>query len=252
MSEQNEQNVVTPDLIGGLPDDMKDQLKQDLAEVTLDDDDDDGSPSMSWGSRIKGFLETGYRSMTAVAMEMITGPTAKAFGGMVAEVGVQEAEAKAARILKEHFWLLIDKMFKESENKVVKYLFYSSTGRVITLTAIAFPLSALLHMQAMRFKELAEEEDGDKGDEVCAKLCLILSRVLIRMATDEGVRALDIDNKVRKCLNWVVKVMSDEGVNPKALLGSADKEYNNLGKTGKSKLFMDPLSGYNAKKKKRR
>ena len=258
MPEQMQQPMEEKlDLLKGLPTDMQRRLQEDLAEVTLEDGSDDGehTTSSSWGSRVKSFLESGYRSMTSVAMEMITGPTAKQFGTMVAEVGVQEAEAKAARILKEHFWVLIDRMFHESESKICKYLFYTPTGRVITITAIAFPLSALLHMQAMRFKELAEDEDlGDRGDEVCAKLCLVLSRVLVRMATDEGVRALDLDNKVRKGLNWVVKIMSDEGVNPTALLGSTDKEYKQLGTTSKgtSKLFCDPAQGYNAKKKKRR
>lgn len=259
MSEQNEQQQQPmlglpsgqTDLLSGLPEDMQQKLHDDLADVTFDGEDGE-APNTSWGQRIKSFLESGYRGMTSVAMEMITGPTAKAFGGMIVEVGVQEAEARAANILKENFWLLIERTFKDSENKVVKYLFFTPGGRVITITAIAFPLSAVLHMQALRFKEQADEYD-DNSSEICAKLCLVLSRVLVRMATQEGVRALDIDNRFRKGLNWVVEMMAKEGVDTKALLASTDKEYSSLDKGKKpSVLFPTQAQGYNAKKKKRR
>lgn len=258
MNEQNEQQQPMPalpegqtDLLSSLPEDMQKQLQEDLADVTFDGEDGEAS-STSWGQRVKNLLDKGYRGMTSVAMEMITGPTAKSFGGMVVEIGVQEAEAKAANILKEHFWALIERAFAGSENRFVKYLFFTPSGRVITIVAIAFPLSAALQYQALRFKEQADEYD-DNNSEVCAKLCLLLSRVLVRMATQEGVRALDIDNKVRQGLQWVVKMMASEGVDTKALLASTDKDYKDLNKGKKTAgIFTDPAQGYNAKKKKRR
>lgn len=223
-------------LLNGLSEEARKKLEDDLAGISLET----GESRESLGNKLKRYLNQGYKGLTSVVMGSISGPTACSVGRMVKQVGIEEAEARVANILKTHLWELMERTFKDNNNRLVRYLFFSKTGRVITLAAIAFPLTAALHVQASRFKE-AE-------DETCAKLCIILSRVLTRMAMEEGVRALDIDNRVRQGLNWVVGLLAKEGVNPNTLLGSAEKEYDSLGDT-KSVLFRN--TGYNDKRKKK-
>lgn len=224
-------------LLSGLDEKAREKLENDLADISLET----GESRESLGGKLKKFLNTGYKGLTSVVMSSMTGPTACSVGRMIKQVGIEEAESRMAVILKTHLWELMERTFKDNNSRLVRYLFFSKTGRVIVLAAIAFPLTAALHVQAARFKE-AE-------DETCAKLCIILSRVLTRMAMEEGVRALDIDNRVRKGLNWVVGLLAKEGVNPDTLLGSADKEYKSLGGSGSSLLSRNV--GYNDKGKKK-
>lgn len=253
MSEtQVNPNVIDPETItmDNLDPSLRAKMEEDLKRVA----EEEQVSVPSFMEKVKGFMYSASSGMKSTVMAAVESPAMRNFGNTVKNVGLQEAEDRLAGILKDQFWLLCENFFSpyKDSSKLVNYFFFTNTGRLVTLAVVSFPTSAFLHMQAERFKE--------QDDETSAKLCIVLSRILIRMATQEGIRALDIDNKVRMGLNWMLGAIKKEGINPAMLLDSEDADLSELDKlkeqqAKRAKVTPPPLfparnNGYNKGKRK--
>lgn len=251
MSETMNPEVVNPEEITmeNIDPRLRAKMEEDLSKLA----EEEQTSMPSFMDKVKGFLNSASSGMKATVMTAVESPAMRNFGNTVKQVGIQEAEARLANIIKDQFFSVCENFFGkyQASSKLVNYLFFTKTGRLVTLAVISFPTSAFLHVQAERFRE--------QDDETCAKLCMVLSRVLIRMATEEGVRALDIDNKVRMGLNWMLGVIQKEGINPATLLDSEDANLSELDKLKEQQakraaatpppLFPPRTTGYNKSKK---
>lgn len=252
MSETMNPEVMNPEEITmeNLDPRLRAKMDEDLSRMA----EEEQIPMPTFMDKMKGFLNSASSGMKATVMAAVESPAMRNFGNTVKQVGIQEAEARLATIIKDQFFLVCENFFGkyQASSKLVNYLFFTKTGRLVTIAVVSFPVSAFLHVQAERFRE--------QDDETCAKLCLVLSRVLIRMATEEGIRALDIDNKVRMGLNWMLGVIQKEGINPATLLNSEDANLSELDKlkeqqAKRAKVTPPPLfparnNGYNKGKRK--
>lgn len=251
MSETMNPEVVNPEEISmeNLDPRLRAKMNEDLNRMA----EEEQIPLPTFMDKVKGFLNSASSGMKATVMAAVESPAMRGFGNTMKQVGIQEAEARLANIVKDQFFLGCESFFGKyrANSKLVNYLFFTKTGRLVTIAVVSFPVSAFLHVQAERFRE--------QDDETCAKLCLVLSRVLIRMATEEGIRALDIDNKVRMGLNWMLGVIQKEGINPATLLNSEDANLSELDKLKEQQakraaatpppLFPTRTTGYNKSKK---
>lgn len=253
MSETLNPEVVNPEDITmeNIDPRLRAKMDEDLSRLA----EEEQIPIPTFMDKVKGFLNSASSGMKATVMAAVESPAMRNFGNTVKQVGIQEAEARLATIIKDQFFLVCENFFGKykDSSKLVNYLLFTKTGRLVTIAVVSFPTSAFLHVQAERFRE--------QDDETCAKLCLVLSRVLLRMATEEGIRALDIDNKVRMGLNWMLGVIQKEGINPATLLNSEDADLSELDKLKEQQakraaatpppLFSTRTTGYNKGKKRK-
>lgn len=250
MSDINNPEVMAEEsMMENLDPNLRAKMEDDLSKLA----EEEQVPLPTFKEKVKKYFRMASGGMKATIMATVESPAMQSFGKTVKQVGLQEAEARLATIVKDQFFLICENFFGkyQTSSKLVNYLFFTKTGRLVTIAVVSFPVSAFLHVQAERFRE--------QDDETCAKLCIVLSRVLLRMATEEGVRALDIDNKVRMGLNWMLGVIQKEGINPATLLNSEDADLSELDKLKEQQakraaatpppLFPARTTGYNKSKK---
>lgn len=149
----------------------------------------------------------------------MTSPSVQAYGTLIKEVGLQEAEARFSKVLLDTLWGLTDKLFNDKkDNKVIKWLFYSTTGRTVVIAVISVPLSNILLAQSDKLAE--------KGDIYRAKLCIAIARVVSRMAIQQGMEVLDLDGWVDKLVGCFEDIMKKNNINPETLANSVDMPSN--------------------------
>lgn len=174
---------------------------------------------MSLKKEAGGFLERLMNGFVPQLKETMTSPSVKAYGTLIKEVGLQEAEARFSKALLDTLWGLTDKLFGDKkDNKVIKWLFYSTTGRTVVIALISVPLSNILLAQSDKFAE--------KGDIYRAKLCIAIARVVSRMAVQQGMEVLDLDGWVSKLLGCFEDIMKKNDINPEILANSVDMSTN--------------------------
>lgn len=166
-----------------------------------------------------GFLERLMNGFVPQLQQAMSSPSVKAYGTLVKEVGLQEAEARFSKALLDTLWGLTDKLFGDKkDNKVIKWLFYSTTGRTVVIALISVPLSNILLAQSDKFAE--------KGDIYRAKLCIAIARVVSRMAVQQGMEVLDLDGWVSKLLGCFEDIMKKNDINPETLANSVEMTPN--------------------------